>query len=61
MGFSNDAFDAVTGIDESKAESVVNLTGNRTGVLLLANAFLLAAVAVLSSVASSAVRPSAPP
>ncbi len=39
---SNDAFDAETGVDKSKAESVVNLTGNRKAVLAVANGFLLA-------------------
>ena len=39
---SNDAFDAAMGVDGAKAESVVNLTGNRQGVLWTANAALVA-------------------
>ncbi|BDA50723.1 probable UbiA prenyltransferase domain-containing protein 1 [Coccomyxa sp. Obi] len=43
LNLSNDAYDAQTGVDENKEESVVNLTGgNRSGVLALANACLLA-------------------
>ena len=57
---SNDAFDAHTGVDGGKAESMVNLTGNRTGVLLLANAFLLSGGALLWRLISSAVRTSHP-
>jgi 1,4-dihydroxy-2-naphthoate octaprenyltransferase len=37
---SNDAFDASTGVDKSKRESVVNLTGSRNGVLAAAKLFL---------------------
>lgn len=55
-GASNDAFDASTGVDGGKPESVVNLTGNRNGVLLLANAFLVAGAALLWRVITSAVR-----
>ncbi|KAK9917091.1 hypothetical protein WJX75_000805 [Coccomyxa subellipsoidea] len=43
LNLSNDAYDADTGVDEAKEESVVNLTGgNRGGVLALANGCLLA-------------------
>lgn len=58
---SNDAFDASTGVDQHKAESVVNLTGNRIGVLLLSKLFLLAGLGLLgSSIAAAAdVRVSA--
>ena len=55
MVVSNDAFDASTGVDGGKPESVVNLTGNRKGVLLLANAFLAAGGALLWKTVSSAV------
>jgi hypothetical protein len=47
-GCSNDAFDAEMGVDAAKPESVVNLTGNRGGVLWAANAFLAAALAIFS-------------
>lgn len=53
---SNDAFDAETGVDASKAESVVNLTGNRKAVLALANGFLVAGGLLLHSVTKAAVR-----
>jgi 1,4-dihydroxy-2-naphthoate octaprenyltransferase len=36
-------------VDVHKAESVVNLTGNRNGVLLLSKLFLLAGVGLLGS------------
>ena len=53
---SNDAFDATTGVDGDKPESVVNLTGNRGGVLALANAFLAAGGLLLWRSVSAAVR-----
>jgi hypothetical protein len=34
MHCSNDAFDASTGVDETKPESVVNLTGQLQGMQL---------------------------
>ena len=61
---SNDAFDAETGVDAAKAESVVNLLrGNRRGVLAASNACLLGGAALLSRAIASAVRtcPSCPP
>ena len=54
---SNDAFDAATGVDDNKPESVVNLTGDRRGVLALANAFLAAGGLLLWRTVSSAVSP----
>ncbi|GIL80478.1 hypothetical protein Vretifemale_9679 [Volvox reticuliferus] len=55
---SNDAFDAHTGVDASKPESVVNLLGggpkNRRAVLLLAKSLLVAGVALLAHLISSA-------
>ena len=42
---SNDAFDAAMGVDAGKPESVVNLTGDRAGVLWAANGFLAAGLA----------------
>lgn len=53
---SNDAFDASTGVDVHKAESVVNLTGNRTGVLLLSKLFLAAGLGLLSSSIAAATQ-----
>ena len=53
---SNDAFDATTGVDGDKPESVVNLTGNQGGVLALANAFLAAGGLLLWRAVSAAVR-----
>lgn len=44
LNLSNDAFDATMGVDETKAESVVNLTGNRAAVLVVANIFLAVAL-----------------
>ena len=56
---SNDAFDAAMGVDKDKAESVVNLTQNRLGVLWTANVFLVAGAALLWQVISRMVRKSA--
>jgi 2-carboxy-1,4-naphthoquinone phytyltransferase len=44
LNISNDVFDSDTGIDVNKAESVVNLTGNRNLMFLLANLFLLCGI-----------------
>jgi 2-carboxy-1,4-naphthoquinone phytyltransferase len=44
LNISNDVFDSDTGIDINKAESVVNLTGNRNLMFWLANLFLLLGV-----------------
>lgn len=41
LNLSNDVFDADTGIDQNKAHSVVNLTGNQRLVFWVSNAFLL--------------------
>lgn len=43
------------GVDGAKAESVVNLTGNRLGVLWTANAFLAAGAYILWKVTSGTV------
>jgi 2-carboxy-1,4-naphthoquinone phytyltransferase len=40
LNISNDVFDSDTGIDVNKAESLVNLTGNRNLMFWLANLFL---------------------
>lgn len=53
---SNDAFDADTGVDSTKPESVVNLLGgNKARVLLLANLALAAGVAVMAHSMASVV------
>ncbi len=49
-------FDAATGADAGKAESVVALTGNRRAVLAAANAALLGGVALLGRAVADAVR-----
>ncbi|GLI70846.1 hypothetical protein VaNZ11_015857 [Volvox africanus] len=58
LNLSNDAFDAHTGVDASKPESVVNLLGggpkNHRAVLLLANSLLAGGVALLAHLISSA-------
>jgi 1,4-dihydroxy-2-naphthoate octaprenyltransferase len=40
LNLSNDVFDSETGIDKNKAESVVNLTGNKSLVFWLSNILL---------------------
>jgi len=40
LNLSNDVFDSETGIDENKAHSLVNLTGNKTLIFWLSNLFL---------------------
>jgi 2-carboxy-1,4-naphthoquinone phytyltransferase len=42
LNLSNDVFDSETGIDQNKAHSVVNLTGNKALVFWLSNLFLAA-------------------
>ena len=37
LNLSNDVFDSDTGIDKNKAESVVNLTGNKSLIFWLSN------------------------
>ena len=47
---SNDAFDAATGVDKTKRESVVNLTGGKKElVLAVANILLVAGVGILGT------------
>ena len=54
---SNDAYDAATGVDKTKKESVVNLTGgNATPVLAVAMACLAAGAVLLWRGIASAVR-----
>lgn len=57
LACSNDAFDAATGVDEHKHESVVNLTGNRNGVLLTAKLFLAAGLGLLAGNINTAHDP----
>jgi 1,4-dihydroxy-2-naphthoate octaprenyltransferase len=40
INLSNDVFDSETGIDENKAHSLVNLTGNKSLIFWLGNLFL---------------------
>ncbi|GFH31184.1 palmitoyltransferase, partial [Haematococcus lacustris] len=47
LNLSNDAFDAATGVDVSKPESVVSLTGNRPLVFWSSLGFLAAGVTLL--------------
>jgi 2-carboxy-1,4-naphthoquinone phytyltransferase len=49
LNLSNDVFDSETGIDQNKAHSIVNLTGNKSLIFWLANLFL--AIAFLGIVA----------
>ena len=51
MNISNDVFDSDTGIDINKAESVVNLTGNRNLMFWLGNLFLLLGIVGIGSIA----------
>jgi 2-carboxy-1,4-naphthoquinone phytyltransferase len=50
INISNDVFDSDTGIDINKAESVVNLTGNRNLMFWLGNLFLLLGIAGISTI-----------
>lgn len=52
---SNDAFDAATGVDLTKRESIVNLSGSPPGlILLIANAFLLSGLGLFAHLLSGA-------
>jgi hypothetical protein len=55
LNLSNDVFDSATGVDKTKPESVVNLTGSRRRVFVLAHIFLLAGAGLLFSLLSSVV------
>jgi 2-carboxy-1,4-naphthoquinone phytyltransferase len=50
LNISNDVFDSDTGIDINKAESVVNLTGNRNLMFWLANLFLSIGIAGIATI-----------
>jgi 2-carboxy-1,4-naphthoquinone phytyltransferase len=51
MNISNDVFDSDTGIDVNKAESIVNLTGNRNLMFWLGNLFLLLGILGIGAIA----------
>jgi 2-carboxy-1,4-naphthoquinone phytyltransferase len=51
LNISNDVFDSDTGIDINKAESVVNLTGNRNLMFWLGNLFLGLGIAGICTIA----------
>ena len=48
---ANDVFDSDTGIDERKYHSIVNLTGNRSLILGLANLFLALGIGGIGAIA----------
>jgi 2-carboxy-1,4-naphthoquinone phytyltransferase len=50
INISNDVFDSDTGIDINKAESVVNLTGNRNLMLWLGNLCLLLGIGGITTI-----------
>ncbi len=51
LNISNDVYDSDTGIDIHKAESVVNLTGNRNLMFWLGNLFLSLGIAGIATIA----------
>jgi len=51
MNFSNDVFDAETGIDENEPTSLVNLTGNKSLIFWLSNLFLALGIAGVLAIA----------
>jgi 2-carboxy-1,4-naphthoquinone phytyltransferase len=50
INISNDVFDSDTGIDKNKAESVVNLTGNRNLMFWLSNLLLVGGIGGVASI-----------
>ena len=50
VNISNDVFDSDTGIDINKAESVVNLTGNRNLMFWLGNVFLVLGILGIATI-----------
>jgi 2-carboxy-1,4-naphthoquinone phytyltransferase len=50
INISNDVFDSDTGIDKNKAESVVNLTGNRNLMFWLGNLLLAGGILGVASI-----------
>lgn len=53
LNLSNDVFDAATGVDKEKSESIVNLVGNWRKVFLVANVFLVAGAGLLFGIVSA--------
>lgn len=51
LNLTNDVFDSETGIDVNKAHSVVNLTGNKNLVFLIANLFLILGLISIGTIA----------
>lgn len=51
LNLSNDVFDSETGIDQNKAHSVVNLTGNKSLVFWLSNLFLAGGILGILAIA----------
>jgi 2-carboxy-1,4-naphthoquinone phytyltransferase len=51
LNISNDVYDSDTGIDINKAESVVNLTGNRNLMFWLGNLFLILGIFGIATIA----------
>lgn len=51
LNLSNDVFDSETGIDENKAHSLVNLTGNKSLIFWLGNACLAAGILGILAIA----------
>lgn len=56
LNLSNDVFDSMTGVDKTKLESVVNLTGNRLLVFAVAHVALAIGGGLLFYLVSSVVR-----
>jgi len=52
MNFSNDVFDAETGIDQNEPTSLVNLTGNKSLIFWLSNLFLALGLAGVLAIAT---------
>lgn len=55
LNLSNDVFDSMTGVDKTKDESVVNLTGSRRRVFVAAHVVLLGGAALLFNLLSAVV------
>ncbi len=51
LNLSNDVFDSETGIDQNKAHSLVNLTGNKSLIFALSNLFLLLGIGGVLAIA----------
>jgi 1,4-dihydroxy-2-naphthoate octaprenyltransferase len=51
LNLSNDVFDSETGVDENKAHSLVNLTGNKPLIFWLGNLFLAAGILGIVAIA----------